>query len=164
MEMWEYFSTKFQCSKLGVHSDLYGVSGFGQQGFHFPGLLGVWGENLSFFQHSQGQLWDEFISASPLHDLPKWRIEGGPFAGLGLEMKPQISLSRTLIHNIPSPRAEHARPQQSPPLLLQASWRLHTWHWVILCCLLPLPPRLEKKRFQRGSPLSAFWQWRGKNV
>lgn len=37
-------------------------------------------------------------------DLPKSNIEYGPDAGLGLETKPQVSLGRTPIHNIPSPR------------------------------------------------------------
>lgn len=31
----------------------------------------------------------------------------------------------------------------------------------MLCCFLPLPPRLEKKRVQSGS--TAFQQWREKN-
>lgn len=42
-------------------------------------------------------------------DLPQSNVEGGPDAGLGLETKPQISSSRTPIHNIPSPWTERAR-------------------------------------------------------
>lgn len=164
MEMWEYFSTKFQYPKLGVGSDFYGVSGFGQQGFHFPRLLGVWGENLSFFQNSQGQLWDEFIFASLYMDLLKSNIESGPDAGLRDQTADQLEHDPHPQHPIPLGRACQmwTRPQQSPPLLLLANWRLHTWHWVMLCCLLPLPPRLEKKRVQRGSTLPAFQQWREK--
>lgn len=100
-------------------------------------------------------------------DLPKSNIESGPDAGLGLETKPQISLGRTPIHNIPSPWTERARcgPDLSSHLHCSYKQVKGFTHGIESCSAAFSHFLLDwRKRGSRGVPLCQhFRNGGGKN-
>lgn len=140
--MWEYFSTKFQYPKLVVDSDLMESVDFGNRVSAFQDFP-FWGyENKTWASSNTPK--DSCGMSLYLHhlyvDLPKSNIESVTDAGLGLETKPQISLGRTPIHNIPSPRQSMPDVDQTSAVTSIAPIsKLKASHTVLSHVVLPSP-------------------------